>query len=403
MKMKVLFLGGVFADENEQEIIDNSLRAVEYSANVFQKKLIDGFQRNYEDFRVVSAPFIGAYPIAYKKAWFKGFSKPQTAYSYVHFNNAWGIRNFSRANALKKAIKDFIQDEEKEKQIIVYSVHTPFLEAAAYAKRKDPNIHVSLIAPDLPQYMNLEKQTWLYRIAKYFDIKRFNKYNKQMDAYVLLTEAMTELLDVHGRPYVVQEGIMDERQLKECAQKTPKKAEESGLKYVVYTGKLYEKFGVKNLVDAFCKIENPNYRLTLCGNGDCVAYIQEKAKQDERILFMGQVTPTVAEEWMKKAAVLVNPRTDNEVYTKYSFPSKTVEYLRSGNPVVGYKLAGMKDCYRDFLCVPKDDSVDALSKTIASVVAGEVETQEKFAAFQAYMQELSAQSVYEKIEKMRKR
>ena len=34
--MKVLFIGGVFAKENEAEIIELSRRPVEFSANTFQ-------------------------------------------------------------------------------------------------------------------------------------------------------------------------------------------------------------------------------------------------------------------------------------------------------------------------------------------------------------------------------
>ena len=53
--MKVLFLGSVFATENEKEILENSKVAVEYSANNFQKKMIDGFKEVAEDFSILSA------------------------------------------------------------------------------------------------------------------------------------------------------------------------------------------------------------------------------------------------------------------------------------------------------------------------------------------------------------
>ena len=42
--MSVLFIGGVFACENEDEIIENTKGYVEFSANIFQKKLIKGFK-----------------------------------------------------------------------------------------------------------------------------------------------------------------------------------------------------------------------------------------------------------------------------------------------------------------------------------------------------------------------
>ena len=69
----------------------------------------------------------------------------------------------------------------------------------------------------------------------------------------------------------------------------------------------------------------------------------------------------------QRAAVLVNPRQNNEEFTKYSFPSKTMEYLASGVPVVAYKLDGIPDEYDSYLNYVPDNSVEALTKTIQSI------------------------------------
>ena len=157
-KIKILFLCGFFAKENEQEVLEQAKGRVEYSANIFQEKLIHGFQELGAEYNVLSAPFIGSYPNRSSWKVFKGFSVPQKQCTYVGFNNIWGIRNFSRAKALKKAIKPFIEEDIVKKLIVVYSVHTPFLEAAIYAKKKDPRIKICLIVPDLPEYMNLSRK-----------------------------------------------------------------------------------------------------------------------------------------------------------------------------------------------------------------------------------------------------
>lgn len=362
VKMKVLFLCGVFGKEYSEFIEINAKRPVEYSANIFQEKLIKGFKENKYDFNVVSAPFIGSYPNGSRIFKFKEFNSSASEYRYISFNNIWGIRNFSRAIALKKALKSFINDSDNDKRIIVYSPHTPFLDAAVYAKKCDPSIKICLIVPDLPQYMNLDARISLaYRIGKKYDINRFNHLNKEVDSYLLLTEAMKEKIDIHGRPYLVVEGIIDTNMLsrrEEMLRNTVKSVHE---KYVVYTGKLNERFGVKDLVDAFITLEQPEYRLVLCGKGDLEKYIIEKSKTDSRIMYIGQVSPEEAEKWIYRAHVLVNPRKNDEEYTKYSFPSKNIEYLLTGNPVVGYMLDGMPQKYNEFLHVPIDGD---LAKTI---------------------------------------
>ena len=331
----------------------------EFSANVFQKKMIEGLREGGNDYSVLSAPFIGSYPKASSAISFHGFQNVQEDYEYVSFNNIWGIRNPSRARALKRAIKSFIALDDEEKLIIVYSPHTPFLEAAVYAKRRDPRIKIALVVPDLPQYMNLDvKVSLLYRLAKGLDIKRFHRLNRAVDAYMLLTEPMKDILRVGERPYIVVEGIVTDAELAEAEKKRAQHPKDPSVRTIAYTGKLNERFGVKQLVDEFLQFTEPAWRLVLCGNGELDAYIRDAAERDPRIQYQGQVTPDVAKAWMYRADVLVNPRPNNEEYTKYSFPSKTIEYLLTGNPVVAYKLDGMPEVYGEFITIiPQGDAV----------------------------------------------
>ena len=369
--MDVLMLCGVFAKENEQEVIQHAKAAVEFSANLFQQKLIAGFHSTDCNLRVVSAPFIGSYPNTSSSIYFRGFSTPQDKYTYVPFNNIWGIRNISRTASLKKAVLPFVKLDSQEKLILVYAAHTPFLEAAVHAKKLDPRIRICLYVPDLPQYMNLNaNRTLIYDIAKKWDVAKISRLLRHIDSFVLLTEQMKAVLPVGSKPCRVIEGIITQEDLTKSRAHAAAKRKETDTINVVYTGKLNERFGVKNLVDAFCMIGDPAYRLTLCGRGDCEAYINEKSQQDPRIHYLGQVSADEAREWMYKADVLVNPRQNNEEYTKYSFPSKTVEYLLSGNAVVAYKLDGMPDVYRDFLTIVEDDRLESLSAAITHAASG---------------------------------
>lgn len=383
--MKVLFICGVFAQCNQQEIEAHAKRPVEYSANIFQEKLIRGFEEIGVDTHVVSAPFIGSFPNASDIIQFRGFENAQEKYQYVSFNNVWGIRNFSRAAALKKAICGFVADPDPDKLIVVYCPHTPFLEAAAYAKRKDPRIKVCLVVPDLPQYMNLDANiSLIYKIAKKYDIHKIERLNRYVDSYMLLTEPMKEKLPVGNKPYCVIEGIIDEDIFEKNEKRKAELLLEKGPeKLIVYTGKMNEKFGILNLLDAFSQIQDPDCKLVLCGRGDCDVQIQAAAQKDSRIWALGQVSPQVAHDWILKADVLVNPRENNEKYTRYSFPSKNIEYLASGNPVVAYMLDGMPVYYRKFLISPDEASLSqaiqiALRMENASNTAPIVGIQERF-------------------------
>lgn len=363
--MKVIFLCGYFEKENENEIIKNSKTAIDYAANIFQDKLIEGLENNNYDFDIISAPFIGTYPKAYKKIFFKGFKEKQSKCKYVKFNNIWGVRNFSRTNSLKVSLKNFVELKDNEKLIIVYSAHTPLLSAAVYAKKKDPNIKICLIVPDLPQYMNLNvKKSALYKIGKKFDIRKFNKLNEVVDSYLLLTDAMKEKIDIHGMPCIVAEGIVSKNQIEMMSDITNLPQKENGCKYIVYTGGMCERYGVKELVDSFILIKDDSLRLLLCGVGELSGYIEKLSEKDKRIIYKGQVTPEESLAWVKAGDILVNPRRGEEEYTKYSFPSKNIEYLLSGNPVVAYMLPSMNNIYKNFIVEIKDSIFKTLNEVI---------------------------------------
>lgn len=351
--MQILMLCGVFAKENEQEVILQARGGVEFSANLFQQKLIAGFRELPHRFDVISAPFIGAYPMRSKTFYFKGFEKSQDQCHYVSFHNMWGLRNMSRAAALKKAVRQFALQQDQDKLILVYCPHTPFLEAAVYAKKLDPDIRICMYVPDLPNYMNLaEKRSRIYDFAKKYDISVLIKLMEQVDSFVLLTEQMKDCLPVGRKPYLIAEGIISN------SAETPDRdqTDDNSIRYIVYTGKMNRKFGVADLIDGFSHLKNPGYRLILCGRGDCDAYAEAAANRDLRIQVLGQVTPDEAVKWQGRASVLVNPRPNNEEYTKYSFPSKNIEYLLSGKPVVAYLLDGMPAVYSSFLYCVKDSS-----------------------------------------------
>ena len=344
--MKILMICGVYAEENEQEVLSYTKGYVEQSANIFQRKVIKGIEKNGIDYKVISAPFIGAYPMRYTKFRFCGFSVEENKYEYVNFNNIWGIRNISRTRSLKISIKQYLsQETEEEFLILVYCPHTPFLEAAMYAKKLKPKSKVCLVVPDLPQYMNLnESGRGLYDFFKKYDIRHMERFIANVDSFVVLTEPMKDVLKIGDRPYIVVEGIVD---LENTAPRNAIPAD--GIKRIVYTGKMNIKFGIKALVDSFMKLEGSAFRLILCGDGDAREYVEEKALFDPRIEYKGMVTSAKAKEYIDMADVLVNPRPNNEEYTKYSFPSKNIEYLMTGKPVVAYMLDGMPKCYEDFL------------------------------------------------------
>ena len=73
----------------------------------------------------------------------------------------------------------------------------------------------------------------------------------------------------------------------------------------------------------------------------------------------------------KEAKLLVNPRPTNEEYTKYSFPSKIMEYMASGTPVLTTRLLGMPKEYYDYIYCFEDEKVDGIEKKLIEILSKE--------------------------------
>lgn len=244
-----------------------------------------------------------------------------------------------------------------------------FLSAVEKLKDKFPNIIVCDIIADLPGMTNLSSNKSVL-LQWYIDYQAKNALNKLkcVDCFVLLTKQMASYLHIN-KPYCVVEGIASETQ--------ELRLKEHNEKIILYTGTLHKKFGVMKLVSAFCKINNNEYRLVICGIGDSENEIKKFAESDHRISFLGQLPRDEVLRLQSKATVLINPRQNNEEFTKYSFPSKTMEYLSSGIPVIAYKLDGIPDEYDQYLQYVEDDTIDGLKNKLIELCEMPYEQRQK--------------------------
>lgn len=351
---KVLFLCGLIP--RDDEIVENTINFMNNAADAFQTLFIEGIRQNGYEPKVLSAPFIGPFPKSYKKIYYKSKSYSDGC-RYVSFNNIWGIRNYFRYAGLKKELKK--KEYQNINKAMVYSVHTPFAKVARYLKKTNPNIQICLITPDLPEYMNLRKnKTLLYRVAKKFDCRAFYKLIKYFDCFSFVSAHQSEKINKWEKPETVIESMV--REIEETYFPT-----NNLKKKIVYTGSLNKQFGIMNLIDAVKGIDK-DVELILCGSGDALQEIQ--ALEDNRVKYLGVLDHEAVRKVQLNADVLVNPRTNEGEYTKYSFPSKIMEYLSTGRPVVCYKIDGIPDEYNQHLIFPKDESVVELRNTIEAAL-----------------------------------
>ena len=252
---------------------------------------------------------------------------------------------------------------EDQHVVILYSLYLPYLKAIQRIRKSNSALRVVIIVPDLPgEYGILPHNPIKAQVSLWLGHKAL-KLAESLDGYVVLTEQMVHPLRIANKPYVVVEGIYNQKQVD-----IPGKSDNSEKRGILYAGTLHRQFGIMTLLEAFGRLEN-EVELWICGSGDCEEEIKAAAEKDKRIRFWGYVSSDEVEKLRNQATVLVNPRPNDGEYTKYSFPSKTMGYMASGKPVVMCKLDGIPDEYDQYLVYAKDSSVDALVEALNKVFA----------------------------------
>ena len=223
---------------------------------------------------------------------------------------------------------------------------------------------IVLIIPDLPEYMGGQKSFLSEYVHK--QNRRFlKKLYFEIDGFVLLTEHMKEMLPIEDKKWTIVEGIFNN--IQDDTEKIDQVID-SKISYIFYSGTLAKRYGVMNLVEAFLMLVDTNIRLVICGTGDAENEILDYVKNDKRIIFRGQIPRAEVLKLQRKASLLVNPRTPEGEFTKYSFPSKTMEYLASGVPTLLYKLPGIPDEYYQYCFSLEDLSIKALANKITDIL-----------------------------------
>lgn len=257
--------------------------------------------------------------------------------------------------------------------IIVYSLSLPALIATIIKSRKYKN-KICVIIPDLPLHMSSNKSV-IYRLLKLIDNSLIKACLKFCSHFVLLSKYMYSYLPKKEQNnYIVIEGAYNNAigANFNCQYKQSEP-------YALYTGTLDQRYGICNLIDAFSST-SLNYNLVICGNGNESEkkYIIAKGISDKRIKYLGSLSYQDILFLQQKASLLVNPRNNKGKFTKYSFPSKTMEYLASGTPTLMYKLDGIpKEYYEYCYHIDGDDSIETLGNKITEILNNSEEENKK--------------------------
>lgn len=247
--------------------------------------------------------------------------------------------------------------------VIVYSVHVPFMLAGWIISRLYKIDYIA-IWTDPPSVRNVRESSLK---SKFRNIEHQISVflMKKATKVIALTRYLAEDY-APGKPYLVIEGIIDEKNINPDLRK--ERAEDPGYIKVIYTGSLEKEYGIKNIVEGFGMIEDKNVILEIYGRGGYEEELKKACSFDERIRYRGFLPNREILKVQREADFLINARSAGDEYVKYSFPSKTLEYMLSGTPLITTMLPGIPEEYREYVIVLEDNRPGTIAAVVQKAV-----------------------------------
>ncbi len=267
---------------------------------------------------------------------------------YVAIENVAGKLHkiFNVINLIKECKK--VIKKERPSAIICDAIALSPRLVSIYLGKKY-KIKTTAIITDLPGLFTKKNQI----------DKRGVKSMQRFDNYILLTEQMNAIVNPKNKPYVIIEGM--------CDVNTPK-LEEKDKKFIMFAGTLSDEGGgLDYFTKGFIKANLKDVELHYYGTGKLVEWILNLEKEYPNIKYKGYLANDEVVRTQAKATLLINPRESNWEYCKYSFPSKTIEYMLSGTPVLMTKLPGIPNEYFNYAFTIDKENEDGVCEALKNI------------------------------------
>lgn len=243
---------------------------------------------------------------------------------------------------------------------MIRGVHSPFLWYSVLSRRLTGAKSVVVVAD--PPGVVLPADGIIVRTLKRIDIGLVKRALRSVDGVVVLTAPLAADF-APGTPSLVMEGIAATE-----AKATAARPLEPTFR-AMYTGGLMDSYGVGRLVTAIQALPENEIRLATYSKGPLSSWINDQADVDVRIKKVQFATREVVMERYSTVDLLVQPRPVDQDFVQYSFPSKLLEYMASGTPVLTTRLSGIPPEYEPYLYWIEDDSVEGIERSLRAVMA----------------------------------
>lgn len=331
--MHYLFVGYYVEQEIFEEILKRKINNMSMARQKFEYNLIKGLYEHLGD----EIDFISYVPTN------NDLQIPFHSYVNGAYVRHIAIKRSSVTSAIRAGRKfgDYICNLCRKYQdgiaVIMYAVN-PIFEYYLIKYKNKSNLKLITICSEVPELRRYGNSLQA-KIKK----KIFTYFNEQFDGYVFFSAEMKNVVKCKNKPTMVLEGIAPEIRRKPYPSKR---------NIIMYAGGLASDNNIPFLLECCMEISEIE-EIWICGAGPDEQKIKELALKDSRIKFLGRLGNDKVLDLEGKAKLLVNLRSPDVELTKYSFPSKILEYIASGSLVLSTRLRGIPEEYFNYI-VPID-------------------------------------------------
>ena len=172
-----------------------------------------------------------------------------------------------------------------------------------------------------------------------------------------------------------------------------------------FMGWLYQFSGLKEVAPQLARIDSPNLKLLIVGEGDAyeaLQQIREKHNLKDRIILTGKKSYEEIPSLIAASDVCLLPAYPDEKIMQDIVPIKMYEYMAMKKPVIATKLPGvMGEFGEDNGVVYVDKPEDAVAKAMELVQSGRI--QELGQKARSFVERYSWESITDEFEKILKR
>lgn len=375
--MKLFYMSTAMPDYTYEHIVQNCRRfKPTYSGIGFDRNVAEGM-RKFAEITAVSLAPVPSFP-KYKNLVWRGRSEKQVGICY-HIPAMVNLPILKELWFVFSATKRLIRwcREHKDNRVVLISgVFRCYILTAAIAQIFF-GIKLYAIVPDVPEVMSTYRKDYskLRQILNRFEI-RFGKYFRSfVDGFILLTPHMNSLINSKGVPWIVVDGMV---KVPECFANTISKQGDDIKRTILYAGKLSSQFGIDKLIAAFLEAKTENCELLIYGDGDYVHEVEKISVANKNVIYGGVVPHEVILRKEQEADLLVDPRPSDSLVSKMAFPSKIIEYMASGTPVLTTALPCFDKVYEKYQYRFFSEDIPSMADKIREIMSLDKEELKRF-------------------------